>query len=79
MFEPRPPHAFYSGYKYNTTGPSAEQYHNAEASYRIGRAVWQLILAMIAKAVLTIFTFGMKVCVLYNIVQCSLSYAIVIF
>jgi len=38
-----------------------EQYHDTKALPAVGTAVWHLILAMIAKAVLTVFTFGMKV------------------
>ena len=60
---------FCSAYKYNATGSNEEKYHNAEASYLVGKAVWQLVLAMVAKAALTVFTFGMKVRILYNAVH----------
>ena len=33
----------------------------ADAGDGVKRAVWQLILAMIFKAIITIFTFGIKV------------------
>ena len=34
---------------------------SAEAGDGVKKAVWQLILAMIFKAVITVFTFGIKV------------------
>ena len=47
---------------YNTTyeDPS-QQYHDTQALSGVWMAVWQLLLAMVVKAALTIFTFGMKV------------------
>ncbi len=39
----------------------SEQYHDTEALSGVWTAVWQLLLAMVIKAVLTIFTFGIKV------------------
>ena len=47
---------------YNTTmeDPS-QQYHDTEALGGVWTAVWQLVLAMLVKGILTIFTFGIKV------------------
>lgn len=46
----------------NYSADPQEQYHNAEATNAVYTALWQLTLAMVAKGVLTIFTFGMQVC-----------------
>ena len=47
---------------YNKTNEDpTQQYHDTQALAGVWTAVWELILAMIVKAVLTIFTFGMKV------------------
>jgi len=50
-----------SAYNHSTADTMREQYHDTKALPAVGTAVWHLILAMIAKAVLTVFTFGMKV------------------
>ena len=48
---------------YNTTFEDPrEQYHDTQALSGVWTAVWQLLLAMVVKVLLTIFTFGMKVC-----------------
>ena len=60
-YEPHPSLTLYSSYNHSTAISREEQYHDTAALPPVGRAVWQLILAMIAKAILTIFTFGMKV------------------
>ena len=65
-YEPRPSLTLYSSYNHSTAISREEQYHDTAALPPVGRAVWQLILAMIAKAILTIFTFGMKVNVRCN-------------
>ncbi len=49
-----------SDYKLGDVDPN-EQYHDTKAESGVGQAVWMLVLAMLAKAVLTIFTFGIKV------------------
>ena len=47
---------------YNTTNEDpSEQYHDSLAMSGVWQAVWMLVLAMVVKAALTIFTFGMKV------------------
>ena len=51
----------YSAYNHSTAASREEQYHDTAALPPVGKAVWQLILAMLAKSVLTTFTFGMKV------------------
>lgn len=52
---------------YNKTVDNLDQqYHDTQALSGVWRAVWQLLLAMLLKAVLTIFTFGIKVCSLYD-------------
>ena len=61
-----PAHIFYSKYNHSTAASREQQYHDTEALPAVGRAVWQLMLAMLAKIILTIFTFGMKVCTLYH-------------
>ena len=38
-----------------------DEYHDNKATERVYTAMWQLVLAMLVKGVLTIFTFGMKV------------------
>jgi len=39
----------------------SQQYHDTQALAGVWTAVWQLLLAMVVKAALTIFTFGIKV------------------
>ena len=39
----------------------SQQYHDTEALSGVWNAVWQLVLAMLVKGILTIFTFGIKV------------------
>jgi len=56
-----PAYLFCSAYNHSTAATMEEQYHDTKALPGVGRAVWQLILAMIAKGFLTVFTFGMKV------------------
>ena len=47
---------------YNLTSvATSELYHDTKANSGVTSAVWLLLLAMLAKAVLTVFTFGMKV------------------
>ena len=48
---------------YNMSAESPDQqYHDTQALSGVWKAVWQLLLAMLLKIVLTIFTFGIKVC-----------------
>lgn len=48
---------------YNTTSVNpVHQYHDTRALNGVWTAMWQVGLAMLAKAVLCIFTFGIKVC-----------------
>ena len=47
---------------YNTSAVNPlHQYHDTRALEGVWRAMWQVGLAMLAKAVLCIFTFGIKV------------------
>ena len=46
---------------YDTTVDTNDLYHDTQAKSGVGDAVWQLMLALLIKAILTIFTFGMKV------------------
>ena len=39
----------------------SQQYYDTQALSGVWTAVWQLLLAMVIKGVLTIFTFGIKV------------------
>ena len=55
----------YSDYNLSVNNPE-EVYHDAKALDGVGRAVWHLVLAMIVKAFLTIFTFGIKVSCSHN-------------
>ena len=50
----------YSDYNRSVNSPE-ELYHDTKALDGVGWAVWHLVLAMIVKAFLTIFTFGIKV------------------
>ena len=50
----------YSDYNLSVSSPE-ELYHDTKALDGVGWAVWHLVLAMIVKAFLTIFTFGIKV------------------
>ncbi len=49
-----------SDYKLGGDDPN-EQYHDTKAGSGVTQAVWLLLLALLVKAVLTIFTFGIKV------------------
>lgn len=51
---------FYSDYNRSGLDPS-EQYKDAKAGPLVYKAMWQLSVALLIKAILTIFTFGMKV------------------
>jgi len=66
VFEPHPSHPLHSAYNHSTATSREEQYHDTEALAPVGRAVWQLVLAMLAKTILTIFTFGMKVSLVFE-------------
>lgn len=59
LIEPHP--SYYSAYNHSIANSREEQYHDIEALPPVGRAVWQLMLAMVAKGLLTVFTFGLKV------------------
>lgn len=45
----------------STVNVNDPRWPSAEAGNGVIKAVWQLILAMIFKAVITVFTFGIKV------------------
>jgi chloride channel 3/4/5 len=48
--------------KYNRSFTDVhDEYHDNQATSEVYTAMWELSLAMIVKAILTIFTFGMKV------------------
>ena len=50
-----------SQYNLTTAYEISDQYHDTHATGLVYTAMWQILLAMVAKAVLTIFTYGMKV------------------
>ena len=54
---------YFSDYITNnaTINVNDPHYPGAEAGDGVKRAVWQLVLAVIFKAIITIFTFGIKV------------------
>lgn len=60
LLYPLPPPSPLSNYNTTYEDPK-EQYHDTQALSGVWMAVWQLLLAMVVKAALTIFTFGMKV------------------
>ena len=77
-FEPHPS-LYSSKYDHSTAASMEEQYHDVKALPPVGTAVWHLMLAMLAKAVLTIFTFGMKVCTIYSRNSMSVTFAVMVF
>ncbi len=63
---------------YLRTGQNiSEQYHDTEAGPNVYDAMWQLTLAMLAKGILTIFTFGMKVWLLLWLLHNTVSTSMV--
>ena len=53
-------HHYYSDYNLTSQSIDAE-YHDTQALAGVWRASWQLVLAMVVKGLLVIFTFGIKV------------------
>ena len=52
---------YYSDYNRSYTRVDQSVYPAAEAGAGVERAMWQLSLALVFKAIITIFTFGIKV------------------
>ena len=53
---------FCSDYKLNTTiNVNSRHYPAAEAGPGVIKSIWLLLLAMLFKAIITVFTFGVKV------------------
>jgi len=55
-----PTHSIFSDYQRNFTDPQAYM-SSTYIGDGVKRAIWQMVLALLFKGVITVFTFGMKV------------------